>query len=100
MPTRSTGCWWPRRPSNRSRWSRRIRSSESTEYPFSGLDLLFAGPADFEHRQERFLRDLHSPHALHAALAFLLLFEQFALARDVAAVALGQHVFAHTGNGF
>jgi hypothetical protein len=31
---------------------------------------------------------------LHALLAFLLLLEQLALARDVAAVALGEHVLA------
>src|SRR5947207_15706104 len=45
--------------------------------------------ADAQHGQKRFLRNLDAAHALHALLAFLLLLEQFALARDVAAVAFG-----------
>src|SRR2546422_242561 len=49
---------------------------------------------NLEHREERFLRDLHGAHLLHPLLSFLLLFEQLALARDVAAVALGGHVLA------
>src|ERR1017187_1105561 len=51
-----------------------------------------------QYRQEGFLRDLHAAHALHALLARFLLFEQLALARDVAAVALGQDVLAHRRN--
>src|SRR6188768_550196 len=47
---------------------------------------------DLEHRQERLLRDLHLADALHALLAFFLLLEQLALARDVATVALREHV--------
>src|SRR5216117_967224 len=49
---------------------------------------------NLEHREERFLRDLHGAHLLHPLLSFLLLFEQLALPRDVAAVALGGHVLA------
>src|SRR4051812_18181303 len=45
-------------------------------------------------RHERFLRDVHAADALHALLAFLLLLQQLALARHVAAVALGGDVFA------
>ena len=41
-----------------------------------------------EHRQERLLRHLDRADDLHALLALLLLLEQLALARDVAAVAL------------
>src|SRR6266851_1812521 len=48
-----------------------------------------------QHGKERFLRDLHLPDLLHALLAFLLLLEELALAGDVAAVALGEHVLAH-----
>src|SRR5687767_6560735 len=48
-----------------------------------------------EHRQEGLLRNLHRSDALHPLLPFLLLLEQLALASDVAAVALGQHVLAH-----
>src|SRR5690348_3690025 len=54
----------------------------------------------FQHRQERLLRDLDAPDALHALLAFLLLLEQLALARDVAAVALRKHVLPQRLHGF
>src|SRR5687767_4381514 len=50
--------------------------------------------APLQHRQERLLRNLHRADLLHAFLAFFLLVEELALARDVAAVALGQHVLA------
>src|SRR5262249_4844924 len=49
---------------------------------------------DFPHRQNRLLRVLPLPHPLHPAFSFLLLLEELALARDVAAVALGEHVLA------
>src|SRR5690348_3097878 len=52
-----------------------------------------------EDRQERFLRDLDLPDLLHALLAFLLALQQLALARDVAAVALGGDVLAHGLDG-
>src|SRR5947209_20326467 len=54
----------------------------------------FSVSAHFQHGQERFLRDLDLADTLHPLLAFLLLLEQLALARDVAAVALGEHVLA------
>jgi hypothetical protein len=41
------------------------------------------------------LRNLDAADLLHALLAGLLLFQQLLLARDVAAVTLGQHVLAH-----
>ena len=47
-----------------------------------------------EDGEERLPGDLHRPHLLHALLSLFLLFEEFALARDVAAVALGQDVLA------
>src|SRR5687767_3491453 len=47
-----------------------------------------------QHRQEGFLRDFDGADLLHALFSFFLLFEQLALARDVAAVALRQHVLA------
>jgi hypothetical protein len=43
---------------------------------------------------EGFLRDLDLAELPHLLLAFLLLVQQLALARDVAAVALGGHVLA------
>src|SRR5436190_3290067 len=47
-----------------------------------------------EHRQEGLLRDLDSADTLHPLFPFLLLLQQLALAADIAAVALGQHVLA------
>src|SRR6266849_4680513 len=49
---------------------------------------------DPQHGEEGLLWDLDGPHHLHALLAFLLLLEELLLARDVAAVALGEHVLA------
>src|SRR6185369_1667689 len=48
----------------------------------------------FEDGEKRFLRDLDPSHLLHALLAFLLLLEQLAFARDVAAITLRNHVLA------
>src|SRR3954471_6294317 len=45
-----------------------------------------------EHSQKRLLRHLDATHALPPLLALLLLLEQLSLARDVAAVALREHV--------
>src|SRR5579863_8130180 len=61
--------------------------------------LLAVAAANLEHRQERLLRDLHAAHALHPLLAFLLLLEELAFARDVAAVALRQNILAHRLDG-
>src|ERR1700733_11402697 len=47
---------------------------------------------------ERLLRHLDAADGLHPLLAFLLLLQQFALAGDVTAVALRQHVFADRSN--
>src|SRR6185437_8408169 len=47
-----------------------------------------------QHCQKGFLRYLDATDLLHALLAFLLFLQQFFLTRDVAAVALGQHVLA------
>src|SRR5262249_37112973 len=44
--------------------------------------------------EERFLRDFHPSNLLHSFLAFFLLFEQLAFARDVSAVALGGDILA------
>ena len=54
--------------------------------------------AHLQHRQERFLRNVDFADALHPLLAFLLLFEQLALAADVSAVALGNNVLADRGH--
>ena len=51
--------------------------------------------AEAEDGHEGFLRDLDVADHLHPLLALFLLLEQLALAGDVAAVALGEHVLAH-----
>src|SRR3954451_4271479 len=45
-----------------------------------------------EHSQKRLLRSLAATDALHPLLALFLLLEQLSLTRDVAAVALREHV--------
>src|SRR5262245_19008142 len=52
------------------------------------------GLVQVEHREEGFLRHLDAADRLHPLLAGLLLLEQLALAGDVAAVALREHVLA------
>src|SRR5690348_11098205 len=47
---------------------------------------------DLEDCQKCLLRNLHGSNLLHALLTFLLLLQQLALSRDVAAVALREHV--------
>src|ERR1051326_356450 len=48
-----------------------------------------------QHLNKRFLRDVHLADDLHAFLAFLLLLEQLALARDIATVAFRRHILPH-----
>src|SRR4051812_17047323 len=55
---------------------------------------------DFENGQKGLLGNFDVADLLHALLSFLLLLEQLALARDVAAVALGRHVLANGLDGF
>src|SRR4051794_41776697 len=50
--------------------------------------------AELEHREEGLLRHVDPTHGLHALLPLLLLLQQLALAADVAAVALRDHVLA------
>src|ERR1700694_3470872 len=52
-----------------------------------------------QHRHDRFLRNLNRAHPLHPSLAFLLLFEELALARHVAPITLGQDVLSHCRDG-
>src|SRR6185312_10971661 len=53
----------------------------------------------FQHREEGFLRNLYVSELLHALLAFFLFLEELALAADVAAIALRQHVLAQRLDG-
>src|ERR1700675_2798416 len=48
-----------------------------------------------QHRHEGLLRDLDRSHSLHPFLPFLLLLQELAFARDVAAVALRQDILPH-----
>src|SRR5215211_2419878 len=64
--------------------------SASAEWTRTVLGLI-----QLEHRQEGLLGHLHASDLLHALLPLLLLLEELALAADVAAVALRDHVLAH-----
>src|SRR5262245_8437726 len=63
--------------------------------PFPTPYSLLSSVIYLEHSQESFLWNFDLADALHSLLALFLLFEQLALARDVAAVTFGQDVFAH-----
>src|SRR5262245_55748724 len=76
-------------PLRRRRGRRRI-----ARRPCASRAPLLLAVAEVEHGEERLLRDLDSADLLHAPLALLLLLEQLALAGDVAAVALRDHVLA------
>src|ERR1700721_4857591 len=52
-----------------------------------------------QHGEERLLRDFHTTQLFHALLALFLFLEQLALARDIAAVAFGEHVLAQRLHG-
>src|SRR5215210_8925753 len=70
----------------RRQYASRRRPAARKSAPFSVPEL--------QDREERLLRNLDAADLLHALLAFLLLLEQLALARDVAAVAAGDDVLA------
>src|SRR5271155_2167206 len=75
---------------------RAIETPRDTE----GSLFVVGGGGDFEDGEEGFLGDVDLAHSLHAFFAFFLFFEEFALAGNVAAVALGENVFADGGDGF
>src|SRR6185295_10122511 len=52
------------------------------------------GVAELQDNEERLLEHFDAPDLLHAPLALLLLLQQLALARDVAAIALDDDVLA------
>src|SRR5579862_12886 len=66
-------------------------NSQSSPCCISGFSLL---ALDLQDGEERLLRDLDASHLLHPLLAGFLLFEELPLSRDVAAIALGEHVLA------
>src|SRR5579862_1469848 len=55
--------------------------------------------AYLQHGQKGFLWNFHRAHLLHALLARLLFFEEFALAGDIATVAFGEHILAQGFDG-
>src|SRR6266536_1694831 len=78
----------PRRPV-RAR-PRTVRTRSASRAP----SLALRDVVQVEHREEGLLRYLDRADLLHPLLARLLLLEQLALPRDVAAVALREHVLA------
>ena len=54
----------------------------------------------FQHAHKGFLRNLHVSYLAHPLLTFLLLLQQLLLSGNIAAVALGEDVFAHRADGF
>src|SRR5262249_36147139 len=80
----------------RHRWSCRVRASSHSPRK-AGLRLVLF---HLQRGDEGLLRDLHLPELAHLLLALLLLLEQLALARDVAAIALGDHVLPQRADRF
>src|SRR6266446_9202923 len=78
----------PRHPGRAQR--RSVRRQIASRAPSA----LPAPLPDVEHGEERLLRHLDGTDLLHPLLPLLLVLEQLALARDVAAVALREHVLA------
>src|SRR5712691_10222992 len=64
------------------------------------ISSIIGSGADLQHCQKGFLRNFDFSDALHALFAFFLLFQQLSLPRDVAAVALGEHIFAQRLHSF
>src|SRR6185369_14909274 len=87
---------------------RRVSNHEATDGPTSSFETRsVSAPQDeaeklhihLQRGNERLLRDVDLPVLAHLLFAFLLLVEQFALARGVAAVALGGDVLAEGAHG-
>src|SRR5208282_3610764 len=82
--------------------------ARSASRAFSGctLESLRAGSAttallpDLEQGQKSLLRNLDPPDLFHPLLAFLLLLEQLAFSRDIAAVTFGGDVLTQRLDGF
>ena len=101
-----TGLGWRGQTSWRREWDSNPRYAYThTRFPSVRLKPLghpsrsactYQRPASCVHlqrRQERRLWDLHFAKLAHPLLALLLLLQQLALARDVAAIALRRHIF-------
>ncbi len=76
-----------------------LRSSADILYKLQLIVVAGGIVAERKHGEERLLRHFDRADALHALLSFFLLFEEFAFAGDVTAVALGEHVLAHGFHG-
>jgi len=72
-----------------------VRPDTSTTFGMTRTSLLH-----FKEQEKRFLWDFYRADHLHLFLAFGLLFEQFALAGDIAAVAFCQDIFSERDDVF
>src|SRR5664279_118546 len=75
---------------------------DSHFFNVSGPSVILASstlPPGLQYLNKRFLRNIHPANRLHALLALLLLFQKFAFAGNVPAVALGGDVLAHGADG-
>src|SRR5260370_3635495 len=90
---------FPMQISPRAVYSRAEGRAIQTEEVCSKVSFV-SGGRDLQNGEEGFLRNVDLADALHAALAFFLLFEEFAFAGNVSAVALGENIFADGRNGF
>ena len=84
----------------KSVFNQELACNSAPNSDFRALLFIASAASNLQHGEERFLRNVHAADALHALLAFFLFFEEFAFARDVSAVALGDHVFANRADCF
>src|ERR1035437_9319510 len=80
-----------------------FRGSNRAEITISGNRTLLPSPHCLvsptpENGQKTLLRNVDAAYPLHALLAFFLLFQQFALSADIAAITLGDHVLTQGSN--
>src|SRR5579884_3896797 len=93
-PLRTRGRTCTRTSRSRRRRLRREPRRSARIGPASRAPSALPALPDVEYGEERLLRHLDRADLLHPLLPRLLLLEQLALARDVAAVALREHVLA------
>src|SRR5690348_14500465 len=64
------------------------------------FSLVVAGASgDFQYGQESLLGDVDAADSLHAFLAFFLAFEELSFTRDIATIALREHIFSQGADG-
>src|SRR6266581_86954 len=90
---------FPMQISPRAVYSRAEGRAIQTEEACSKVSFV-SGGRDLQNGEEGFLRNVDLADALHAALAFFLLFEEFAFAGNISAVTFGENIFADGRDGF